>query len=482
MARRRSSVKRLLTATHKGNYKGIPSLPSVPRNAKNAERRHTRILVSSPPAPPDPLAALDRVPWDGGPAYYTVSRTGPQMAKAEAAGWSNPSFFPIAVFLGKPDAGHPASLAAIGINTYMATEYGTDANAATNLANLAAAGIFLLANGPNVNAGNSPTDGWTPARIGTDPNVVGWFLCDEPDMGSGGFIGTNDENGWLSSVQDLQNTYSSLGDGRFTFINFGNGVLGTFWSPNTLDEMVDEIDAFAVDKYPYTSPQVRFEYGRSWYVSDGGTEANSQSSAAYGWNVRRMTTTYQDPDNLKPMWAFVEAKMPFLSDTGRGIITYAQIEGAIWSAIANGARGIAYFQHNGFYGAGAPATDPNTGAAPTTETYALVDGGSALRTAVSTINARVMALAPVINTQSYVWDFGAAGIDTMLKAKDGYAYIFASVGVAATLGAKTFTLPEVISGSTAEKLHGGGTVAVTAGQFSHTFANEYDHEIFKIEI
>lgn len=158
------------------------------------------------------------------------------------------------------------------------------------------------------------------------------------------------------------------------------------------------------------------------------------------------------------------------------------MEAAVWSAVAHEARGINYFQHNGEYAGSGITIDPNTGVAPCENTYSLVDCEQGLKDAMTTINTRLAEMATVINTQSYVWDFTATGIDTMLKAKDGYAYIFASTALGSTMGSKTFTLPTGITGTTVEVLYESRTVNVSGGQFTDTFANEYSHHIYKVLI
>ncbi len=259
-------------------------------------------------------------------------------------------------------------------------------------------------------------------------------------------------------------------DGRFTSANFGNGVLNTYWGPDLMDDHMALMDISSVDKYPYTSPQIRFEYGRApdWNKL-GGTEGNAQSSAAYGWQVDQMMK-WQDPNRRQPIWIFVETAQPLLDETGSGVITPDQIEGAIWSAITNEARGISFFQHN---------NNDSTGCG----FYSIVDSGcTATKTKLKTTIGNVKTLAPVINTQSYAWDFGATKIDTMLKAHDSYAYIFSSVGVGGTTGSKTFTLPAVITGTTVEVVNEGRSLSVSGGKFTDTFAAEYSHHIYKIKI
>jgi hypothetical protein len=78
--------------------------------------------------------------------------------------------------------------------------------------------------------------------------------------------------------------------------------------------------------------------------------------------------------------------MPFLSSSASqlDIILYAQMRGAVWSSIIHEARGILYFQQNGFYDqVGAPTIDPNTGAAPNTSLFSLISGDLALRNYVA---------------------------------------------------------------------------------------------------
>ena len=382
------------------------------------------------------------------------------------------------MFLGRPDSA--ASLLAIGINTFCACEYDPpDITDATDLWHVCYSSI--------------QRNRWMKIRaeIGSNPKVVGWFTFDECEMALGecdAFPGEEpaQEAARLAFFKARTAEVRALNDGRFTFANFGNGVMDTFWSTNTMAEYVQDVDGSGVDKYAYTSGSVRWNFNHSsWWLAEGGTEANAQTSSAYGWLARRMTRVYNDQSHLTPFWQVVETKMPFLDGADdRSIITYAQIEGAVWSAIASEARGIIYFQYNGFYDQGTPpAIDPNTGLAPTEETYSLVDGGTGLRTAVQTINSRVASLAPVINTQSYVFNFGATGIDTMLKAYTGFAYIFASVGVAASTGSKTFTLTgSGISGTSVEVVYESRSITVTAGAFTDTFANEYSHHIYKIAI
>jgi hypothetical protein len=68
----------------------------------------------------------------------------------------------------------------------------------------------------------------------------------------------------------------------------------------------------------------------------------------------------------------------------------------------------------------------------------------------------------VLNTQSYAWDFKAAGAETMLKVK-GTPYIFTGVAPNASTGSKTFALPAGITGSTVQVVNENRTIPVAGG-------------------
>ena len=94
---------------------------------------------------------LPREAWWGGPSYYA------KFSKAAASGWSDPSFFPIAVFLGKPE--DAASLRSIGINTYMGAEYD-----GSQISVITGQGMSVMAQ-----------DEWAATEIGTD-TLLRWYV------------------------------------------------------------------------------------------------------------------------------------------------------------------------------------------------------------------------------------------------------------------------------------------------------------------
>jgi len=415
-----------------------PTPTAVPTTATSTPTTPTAPTAPTAPTTPAPSGSLSlpRVPWDSGAAFYS------KFARAKASGWSDPGFFPISVFLGKP--GHAEQLKKLGINTYMGAEHD-----GTRMSTLTGTGMSVLAQ-----------DEWSAAEVGDDPRVVGWLVSDECDMGLGCAGKTAAEN--LAAQKKLAANLRSRNDGRFLQANYGNGVLDTFWAQGTMSGLVRVVDVASVDKYAYTSPHVQGIIPDSPHWPAGAEVA---SSGTYGWLGDRLQS-YLDPAARHPSWVFVETARPYLTEAGSTVIQPNQIEGAVWSALIHEARGIAYFQHSND---------------PTCATYSLVDCDQARKDKVTTINAQVRSLAPVLNSQSYVWD-ARAGADTMLKAYNGNAYLFAGIGLKQSPGKKTFTLPPGLSGSTVSVVDENRTLPITDGTFTDTFAAEYTHHIYKIKI
>jgi hypothetical protein len=406
------------------------------------------VVPPAPTTPPDtPIHELPRIPWEGGAAFYE------QFPKAHAEGWSSPGFFPLAVFYGKP--AHTSSLRSVGINTLMGAEHD-----GSSMASITNTGMFVLAQ-----------QEWrdrTPAEIGNNPRVVGWHVHDECEMGYSGCSGN--EHQALAQQQAWVNELRALDDGRFMQANFGNGVLGSFWAPSTFHQFVQGVDASSVDKYAYTSPHLWWAmaspiHSPHWPRKADGTAAPVARSAAYGWLADRLRA-YQDPSQRRPVWVFVETAMPFLTEQGAQTITADQIEGAVWSAIIHEARGIAYFQHN------------NNGLCGV---YSIVECGPTLRNKLTAVHEKIRLLAPVINSQSYEYNF-YNGTDTMLKVHGGSAYVFAGIGLFDDPGSKTFRLPTGVNGTMVTVVGENRTIPVVDGTFTDTFAHEFTHHVYRISL
>ncbi|MEV4988872.1 hypothetical protein MRBLMD1_001295 [Pseudarthrobacter sp. LMD1-1-1.1] len=338
---------------------------------------------------------------------------------------------------------HADQLKSVGINTFQAVEHNDALSVATSK------GISCIVQ-----------DEFSAAEIGDDPLAVGLFAYDECDIGLGCGGGSTDAN--LANMRAQVANLRSRNDGRFVNANYSKGVLGTWWARGTMDDFMDAVDVASVDNYAYTSPNIETAIMQSPHWPEGAAVARS---ATYGWLVDRMRS-YQSQAGSKPNWMFVETAMPFLSDTGARTISPEQIEGACWSAIIHEARGICFFQHN---------NDGINGV------YSLVDCSKERRDLIRRSNAKITALAPVINTQSYGWDFGP-GLDTMLKAKDKFAYVFAEISLGSEPGRRTFTLPPSLAGTSVDVVDEGRTVKLEGGKFTDEFAHEYTHHIYRIAL
>ena len=401
--------------------------------------------TAAPTTPPptqtsDPLAGLPRIPWEGGSAYYR------KFAVANGTEWATPEFFPISVFFCKP--GHAALLKSLGVNTCMSAEH--DGSPLTTITDT---GMYVLAH-----------EEWTAAEVGNNPRVVGYVSTDECEMGYSGCTGPGGEDigeqGRLDKHRQVVSALRSRNDGRFIHANFGNGVLRTHWAPTTMDDHVQLVDSSSVDKYGYTSPHVQWLLPQSPRWPSGAAPA---SSGTYGWLAQQMAS-FQDPAVLRPHGTFVETAKPYLTESGATTIGLNQIEGAVWGAIRNEARSISYFQHN------------NDGCG----NYSLVDCSQALKDRVTSVNAKVRSLAPVLNTQSYRHDF-RAGVETMLKAHGGSLYVFAGIGLNQAPGTKTFTLPAGVAG-TVEVVGENRTLPINGGTFTDTFAAEFSNHVYRVRI
>ena len=403
--------------------------------------------------------ALPRIAWEGGPSYWN------QFSRAAVTGWTDPSFFPISVFFGSAAPEHVASLKDAGINLYMGVEHSPGVFPLTNITSQ---GLYAM---PGVQE-------WTPAEVGNNDRAVAWFISDELEMGMNAQDPNADEYGLLAEQQGWVNQAHSYADGRFLHANFGNGILRTFWATHTMADHVALMDSSSADKYTYTSPDVANIIDGVHDAPDWPNGTPVQRAYSYGWQADQMRR-FQNQSSLKPVWTFVETARPYLNEAGAGTITPDQIEGAVWSALIHEARGIAYFQHN---------NDNSYGG-----NYSIVEI-AVVHTKVKAINAKVASLAPVLNTQSYYnttvdvngftyyrYSFNN-GTDTMVKTYQGSVYIFAGLGMGHSTGSKTFTLPAGVNGVVVTVVGESRTIPVSGGAFSDTFANEYTHHVYMIQL
>jgi hypothetical protein len=403
-------------------------------------------------APPADVAALKlpRIPWDGGPSYYA------KFSKAAAAGWTDPSFFPIGVWyesvLSQDDIDKDK---AAGLNTYV--ELTDDSDMGLINRN----GMHAMTSKVHKDSGSETT---------------GWLINDEVDMWGG--AGTSTWNGKFPEAgipctsgkydcgyDAMKKLTAALpsDDGRFRYANYGKGVM--FWQEDAdASRFVNSYTSVTSnDEYWYTDPDLC--EGSEGPTIGIKTTAACRRAANYGRTMDKMRRLDALDGKRQAIYAFVEDGHPF-TDAKAPTITGPQIGGAVMSSLIHEARGILYFNHN-FSG-------------PCISQHVLRDQcGKAVRPAVTELDKRITSLAPVLNTQSYVWTFDKQ-LDTMLKAYNGSYYVFAMPGRTAGTGKQRLTLPPGISGSSAEVMFENRSVPISNGALTDSFAKDYSYHIYKI--
>jgi hypothetical protein len=388
---------------------------------------------------------LPRIPWEGGPEYWE------QFPKAHAAGWSEPSFFPIVVWFNGISSDEEAKYdASLGVNTYIGMADTTP---------------YSLFEANNLF--------WIGGRLNdtfkeSSKNWVGYFLDDEVD---GRF-----------SVQEGQRQLQERVDstpegGLFKYANFTSIVISRDMAPDVAQHYVNGYtDVVSVDMYWYTIPFCNWSPYRGGVYLVPVSRSNCRTASSYGKALDGLRQRDDADDKLQPLWQFVEnlnggpSEGPFL-----GHISPDQLQGAVMNSVINEARGIVYFNQS--------LSGSCTGGSifrlsQVTENYCGTEQVNAARK----VNSHVKELARVINTQSYDYAFGN-GLDTMLKTHEGYAYIFAMVDGDSTPGRRTFQLPAGISGRSVEVLFEDRTLPVDeSARYSDNFEAEYSYHIYRVKL
>jgi hypothetical protein len=405
------------------------------------------LLPPQPGQESAPTSELDlpRIPWEGGPGYWK------QFAKADAAGWDEPGFFPIVVWFNGISSDEEARYdASLGVNTYIGMADTTP--------------YHLFEDNNMFWIGGRLNDTFTASSR----NWVGYFLDDEVD---GRF-----------SVQEgrrqLQERVESTPvDGLFKYANFTQTIISRDMAPGAAQHYVNGYtDVVSIDMYWYTIPFCNWRPYRGDVYLIPVSRSHCRTASSYGKALNALRQRDDADDKLQPLWQFVEnlnggpGEGPFL-----GHISPDQLQGAVMNSIINEARGIVYFNQS--------LSGPCTGGSvfrlsQVTANYC----GTQQVAAARRVNSRVKELAPVINTQSYDHAFGK-GLDTMLKTHEGHAYIFAMVDGNSGPGQRTFRLPAGIRGRSVEVLFEDRTLPVDeSARYSDNFEAEYSYHIYRVKL
>ncbi|MEV0623160.1 hypothetical protein AB0I81_58285 [Nonomuraea sp. NPDC050404] len=391
---------------------------------------------------PDTMTAasmsLRPVPWEGGPAAYAA------WPRAVEAGWTRPSFFPVGLwFAAVRKDEHVATDRAMGINTYL--ELTGDSRPAL----LRKAGMSALS---------------TERPTGAGAETVGTTLAGKADEWAG--IGQADWTGETGSEPCrpklsycghtvLRTLADKLpGGSRPVYATFGKGVAHQATDPQGGKFVNDYADLIGVDVSWYADKNVCTEAARWRQLPP----AQCRLAANYGAVVDRLRDLDALDGRRKPVFAVI-------SLAG---LTPGQVGGAAMSSLIHGARGIVYDAHS-------------PGPRCKSDNLLRSSCGAPIGKAVTELGARIARLAPVLNTQSYAYDF-APELDTMLKRHDGSYYLFAMPGRGTPTGDHQLTVPANLSadGKIEDFLTGRPIEVDREGRFTATFATEHTYHVYRI--
>jgi hypothetical protein len=390
------------------------------------------------------LRDLPRIPWEGGADYWK------QFPAADAAGWSNPSFFPIVAWYNGISSNAEAQYdKSVGINTYIGMD------AATPYSLFADNGLYWI--GPPLNG----------TFTAASRNWVGGFLDDEVD----GRYSPAEGRAHLRQLSQAART-----GGRFAYTNYTQSVLSKDMAPSDAEAYVNDFtDVTSVDMYWYTVPFCSsVPYRENYLIPIPQKQCRSASS--YGTALQMLRQRDAADGRLQPLWQFVEdlnggpGDQPFTAD-----ITPRQLQGAVMSSLINEARGIVYFNQS--------LSGPCQGGSIIRMSQVEHDFcGAQQVAAMGQVNALIKDLAPVLNSQSLAYSFGP-GLRTMLKSYGNSVYIFAMADAGSSPGHRSFQLPSGVSGRTAEVIGEHRTIAVDgSGAFSDGFDDEAAFHIYRVQI
>lgn len=385
---------------------------------------------------------LPMIPWEGGADYWK------QFPRANAAGWSDPSFFPVVAWYDGISSNEEVQYDKdLGINTYIGM------SAETPFELFIDNDVFWIGNKLNATFDES------------SPNWVGDFLDDEVD----GRFAPADGRAHLTKIIE-----DAGADGRFKYANFTQTVIGDLATADAEAYINQFTDVVSIDMYWYTIPFCDLRPFRGEIYLTPVAESNCRTASSYGNVMKALRVRDSSDGELQALWQFIEnfnggpGGEPFVRSIDPG-----EVKGAVIASVINEARGLVYFNQS----LSGPCQGGNMFRLSQIQKEFC---GADQIDAMKQVNAQIRNLAPVINTQSYDYSFGT-GLNTMLKVQGASAYIFAMVDGRSKPGQRELLLPSGISGSEAEVLFEDRKIPVTPeGKFSDSFDEEYSYHIYKI--
>jgi len=357
----------------------------------------------------------------------------------------------------------------------------------TNWLNLAEAnGLKVIANcipGNTTDATATANTAYLTAHPEHNDVIIAWLPGDEADMMRSNYHDNYSAYTWQQKYLSLHTqdpTRPVHGQwGKTISTNattFGPGM-GSAWDTGTLaGDMtlwMQSCDTTSCDTYWWTDD------------SERGVDPHRCYAYRYGWNIdnmRKVTT-----NRHMPMWGFVELTRQ--QNTNLVGPTPDQMEQAIWQQFIHGARGMMYFPVD-FH------ASPAEFYGPWSNTYYDHTLGNAILARLTSVNARLLGLAPVINSPELgfinnagrevpdayitVSTTGGIPVDMMVREYAGKAYVFAQASGDATTtyasGSTTATFTwHVASTGTITVRDESRSLAMSSGVWTDTFTAYQTH-------
>jgi hypothetical protein len=447
------------------------SLPE-PAQGQSAINNGLPLTVGTPRQLPQGVT-LQQI--DGGPTYYADHG----FTYAVNAGWDNPSFFPIGLWVAPMVSQSDANR---WLDLCINTAFTVTGN--SNLSLLRSNGISLLGTVEEFNSG-ADYGSETVGLLGTDENwlssykLVGstansvqdhrfWWLQSDWHISAGRAINTAPVDGTMSMSQIMA---LAMPTPNGTTRHFEVMSADIYWEISAHESTHGVGDILSIG-------------GQIYRLGRNMTSDEALRPAHYGDQVdlyRSFQSTYTGP-----ILQFVENGEPGNAGSDLDYITPSEMNAAVWASIIHGARGIIYFNHTF---CGSHQSHDNL-ARPF---YRTVQPGQTISiyNQVKTTNALVRSLAPVINSPfavGYVFVSPAAtdftGFDVMAKwYNNSQFYIFAMPRYSESLTNQTATFTIKNTGATqVSVVNENRTIPLTNGgtQFADTFATGTTVHIYRV--
>jgi hypothetical protein len=356
---------------------------------------------------------------------------------------SDPSYFPIAVWLQDPKNARRFQEA--GINLYVGLWRGPNE---AQLKALSDAGMSVVCAQNAVGLAHKG-----------DRTIVGWMHGDEPDnaqpvtdpkTGRRGYGGPVPPEKIVADYERLR----AADPTRPILLNLGQGVANDQWKGRGTGARPDDYltyvkggDIVSFDVYPVAGLDRPDGAEFLWYVAKG-------VDRLVNWTEGR-----------RIVWNCIEASRV---SNEKAKVTPHQLRAEVWMALVHGSTGLIYFVHQ---------------FKPTFKEAALLDDEDLLP-AVTAVNRQVRELAPVLNSPTIKEGVSSTSsdqnvpIDTMMKRHAGATYVFA-VGMRNAPARGSFTIAGMPPVAEAEVLGEDRKVEVREGTFEDAF-RPYEVHIYRL--